>query len=264
MILKSKITFAALLIMLVIIASCYKKSDTIALIQQPNPANNMAYLKFINVYTAPTPSAATPAAGPSVNIFVNDVKINGAAIGYGGAFPLSPAYAAVKPALASNIKIILNRTTGAALAGDTLVNKTYNLGANSYTTVYLTDTLLNPTPFSPYFLPIAELVTEAKVGFFKARFVNMIPSVDTLEVFSKRLNAVMFTGILYKNAAEQVELPTYLISDTLQLRKVSAPATVLATFSGFFPTASRVYTFYCTGNITGAPKARVLTSYTNR
>ncbi|MBK6379374.1 MAG: hypothetical protein IPF72_06355 [Chitinophagaceae bacterium] len=61
-----------------------------------------------------------------------------------------------------------------------------------------------------------------------------------------------------------VELPTFITSDTLQLRKVSAPATVLGTINGFFPTSARVYTVYCTGNITGTPRARVLTSFTNR
>jgi hypothetical protein len=251
------------LIGVVLINSCLKKDES-STILQANDATNLAYLKFINVYTAPSPSAASPAAGPSVNIFVNDVKVNSAAISYGGAFPSSPAYTGIKPALGSNIKIILNRTTGTPLAGDTLVNKVYDLAPNSYTTVYLTDTLPSPTPLSQYFLPFAESVSEARVGFYKARFVNMIPSVDTLEVFSKRLNAVMFTGVRYKNASDIVELPTTILNDTLQLRKVTAPATILASINGFGPTSNRVYTIYCTGNITGAPKTRVLTSYTNR
>ena len=258
---KFKILITAALGVL-LINSCYKRNESTTVLNI-NPAADIAYVKFVNTYTAPAPSA-TPVAGPAVNIFVNDVKINAAAIGYGGSFPLSPSYTGIAPGLAINIKVILNRTNNTPVAGDTLSNKNYDLGVNSYTTFYIADTTPNPTPFNPFIVSIQELVTNAPVGSFRARFVNMIPSTDTLEVFSKRLNAVIFSGQLYKNATQTVELPTFIISDTFQLRKVSAPATVLASINGFFPTSSRVYTVYCTGNITGTPKTRVLTSFTNR
>lgn len=250
-------------ISLLVINSCYNKNESLTILQT-NPANNIAYVKFINTYAAPNPSTVTPPAGTIVNIYVNGAKINAAPLAYGGAFPLSPAYTGVKPGLAINIKVILNRTNNTPVAGDTISNKNYDLGINSYTTFYITDTTPNPTPFNPYVVPIQELVTNAPVGFFRARFVNMIPSNDTLEVFSRRLNAVIFSGQLYKNATPMVELPTFTISDTFQLRRVSAPATVLASIIGFFPTSSRTYTVYCIGNITGLPRARVLTVFTNR
>lgn len=250
-------------ISLLVINSCYNKNESLTILQT-NPANNIAYVKFINTYAAPNPSTVTPPAGTIVNIYVNGAKINAAPLAYGGAFPLSPAYTGVAPGLAINIKVILNRTNNTPVAGDTISNKNYDLGINSYTTFYITDTTPNPTPFNPYVVPIQELVTNAPVGFFRARFVNMIPSNDTLEVFSRRLNAVIFSGQLYKNATPTVELPTFTISDTFQLRRVSAPATVLASINGFFPTSARVYTVYCTGNITGLPRARVLTIFTNR
>jgi len=260
---KFKILIAAVAGLL-IINSCYKRDDSATTVIAINPANDIAYVKFVNTYTAPSPSSASPAAGPSVNVFVNNVKINAAAIGYGGSFPLSPSYTGITPGLAINIKVVLNRATGSPQPGDTLSNKNYDLGVNSYTTFYVADTAPNPTPFNPFIVPIQELVSNAPTGYFRARFVNMIPSADTLEVFSKRLNAVIFSGQLYKNATQTVELPTFVTSDTLQLRKVSAPATILASINGFAPTSSRVYTVYCTGNITGAPRARALTSFTNR
>ncbi len=250
-------------ISILVINSCYDK-DTSLTILQANPANNVAYVKFINTYAASYPSSVTPGTGPSVNVYINDIKINAAPLGYGGSFPLSPSYTAVAPGLAINIKVILNRANITPIAGDTLSNKNYDLGVNSYTTFYIADTTPNPTPLNPYVVPIQELVNDAPVGYFRARFVNMIPSNDTLEVFSKRLNAVIFSGQLYKNATPMVELPTFAISDTFQLRKVSAPATILFQTPAFFPTSSRVYTFYCTGNITGTPRARTLTSFTNR
>jgi hypothetical protein len=257
-------TLIAAVISILVINSCYKKNESITSLQLNN-GNDQAYLKFINTYTAPNPSTTTPTPnGPAVNIFVNDVKINAAALSYTGSFPLSPSYTGITPGLGISIKIVLNRTSGTALPSDTISNIKYDLGANTYTTFYIADTTPNPTPFNPFVVPISEVVTNAQVGYFRARFVNMIPSADTLEVFSKRLNAVIFKGVLYKNATDAIEIPTFTISDTLQLRKVSAPATVLASINGFIPTSARVYTVYCTGNITGAPKARVLTSFTNR
>lgn len=259
---KFKIIIAGVIGILAI-NSCYKKDETISRIQV-NYGGNLAYIKFINTYTAPNPSAASPAAGPTVNVFVNNVKINAGALSYAGSFPLSPSYTGITPGLAVNIKVVLNRTTGTALASDTISNKNYDLGSNTYTTFYLADTIPNPTPANTYILPYTEQVTNAQVGYFKARFVNMIPSIDTLEVFSKRLNAVIFKGTLFKNASDIIEIPTFTTSDTLQLRKVSVPATILGTINGFFPTSARVYTVYCYGNITGVPKTRVLTSFTNR
>jgi hypothetical protein len=263
MIYKIKIAITALTVIL-LISSCYKREDSVTKLDI-TPAANMAYVKFINTYTALTPSTTTPTAnGPAVNIFVNDVRINSTAIAFGGVFPAAPAYTGITPGLAINIKFIMNRTTGGPLPGDTLSNKNYDLGAESYTTFYLADTTPNPTPLNPFVVSIQELVTAAPVGSFRARFVNMIPSNDTLEVFSKRLNAVIFSGQLYKNATQTVEIPTFILSDTLQLRKVSAPATVLASLNGFAPTSARTYTVYCTGNITATPRARALTSFTNR
>jgi hypothetical protein len=260
---KFKILITALLGILVI-NSCYKKNESTSLIQV-NPAVDIAYVKFINTYTAPNPSTTTPTPnGPAVNVFINDVKINAAALAFGGSFPLSPSYTGITPGLGINIKVIMNRTGGVQQAGDTLSNKNYDLGVNSYTTFYITDTTPSPTPFNPFVLPIQELVTNAPVGYFRARFVNMIPSADTLEVFSKRLNAVIFSGQLYKNATQTVELPTFIIGDTFQLRKVSAPATILASTPVFLPTSSRVYTVYCTGNITALPRTRALNIFTNR
>ncbi len=259
---KFKILITAL-ISLVVVNSCYDKNESLTILQT-NPANNIAYVKFINTYAAANPSTVTPPAGTIVNIYVNGAKINAAPLAYGGTFPLSPAYTGVAPGLAINIKVILNRTNNTPVAGDTISNKNYDLGINSYTTFYIADTTPNPTPFNPYVVPIQELITNAPVGFFRARFVNMIASNDTLEVFSRRLNAVIFSGQLYKNATPMVELPTFTISDTFQLRRVSAPATVLASIIGFFPTSSRTYTVYCIGNITGLPRARVLTVFTNR
>lgn len=251
-------------ISILVINSCYDKNTSLTALQI-NPATNIAYVKFINTYANPTPTTNPTPTGPSVNIFINGVKINAAPLSFGGSFPLSPSYTGIAPGLAINIKVIMNRTNNTPVAGDTLSNKNYDLGASSYTTFYIADTLPNPTPFNPYVVPIQELITDAPTNFYRARFVNMCPSSDTFEVFSKRLNAVIFNGQLFRNASPTVELPIPVVSDTFQLRKVSAPATVLATLNTFLPTSSRTYTIYCTGGNAIAPvRGRALNSFINR
>ena len=99
MINKLKILITAAVCIL-LINSCYKKNESLTILDTA-PASDIAYVKFVNTYTAPNPSTTTPTPnGPAVNIFVNDVKINGAAIGFGGSFPLSPSYTGIKPGLA--------------------------------------------------------------------------------------------------------------------------------------------------------------------
>lgn len=241
--------------------SCEKKKEDVI---QITSVSNKASLKFVNVYTALTPSTATTPNGPSVDIFVNGKKINATAIGYASVFPAPAAYSAVDAGLGVNVKVVLNRT-GGSTASDTISNKNYNLAAGSFTTIFLVDTLPNPTPLSPIVLPIGESVTSAKFGFYKMRFINMIPSGDTLEVFSKNLNAVVLPGVRYKNATEWVELPVQRKNDTLQLRKVGT-TTVLFPLQPFLPTSERVYTIYSRGLITATTgtRPRALTFYTNK
>jgi len=262
MINKIKTALPALFLILML-AGCFKRDDATNI--QVSVATGMAYLKFVNVYTALNPSGASPATGPSVNIYVNNNKINATAVSYAGLFPAAPAYAGVTPGLATNIKVVLSRV-GPQLPGDTIISKNYDLPVNSYSSIFLVDSLPYATPLNPNVLFIPESISNAPIGYFRARFINMIPSTDTLEVFSKVLQTVIFSGTLYKNGSNQVELPVMAKSDTLQLRKVSAPLTVLAELRAFVPTSARVYTVYCNGLITSSSgsRARTLTSFTNR
>jgi hypothetical protein len=248
----------------ILFSACKREEYTVV---QAQGVNGMAFLKLVNVYTALTPSATSPASGPSVNVFVNGVRINPPGLSYGALFPATANYAEVAPALGSNILVVLNRATG-PIAGDTLINKNFDIAAGSYTSLYIVDTLPNPNPntASPTILPFGETVTAAHVGNFKARFVNMMPSTDTIEVFSKVLNAVIFSGTRFKNASDWVEMPVFLKTDTLQMRKVSAPTVVLGQIIGFQPNSERVVTVYAQGQITATTgtRPRTLTSYFNR
>ena len=77
-----------------------------------------ALVRFVNSYTSLTPSLATPASGPIVDFYVNNVKMNATALAYGTFFPNvsgGGAFAEV-PSGVVNIKAVLNRPTGGGLA----------------------------------------------------------------------------------------------------------------------------------------------------
>ena len=242
------------------LASC-DKADKQEIIQEIG-VTDRAFIKVLNVYTATTPSAATPAAGPSVDIFVNNAKINSTPLGYGSIFPVPAAYAAVPYGLSVNVKMVLNRATG-SLPSDTIYRGDLNLAAGSYTTLYLVDTLPNPTPYSPIVLPFGESISSAKSNYYKMRFVNLSPGTDTMEIFSKALNTVVMTGTRYKFASDWVELPLLRRNDTLQMRKPGTTA-VVAQILTWNPSTERVYTVYARGVTGSSTRPRTLLSFQNR
>ncbi|MFN8305130.1 MAG: hypothetical protein U0T79_00025 [Ferruginibacter sp.] len=221
-----------------------------------------AQVKFINAYTALTPSAATPAAGPSVDLFVNDVKVTATPVGYGTIYPsLGGAFAACASGLV-NIKAIVNRT-GGNIAGDTLANGNYQLGPTTHS-IILVDPNPNPTPLSPNLLVVGESVSMPAYGKFKMRFMHMVAGpADTLDLYSRRLGANIATSITYKNMSPWMELPVYASSDTLELRKTGTTTSIinLNTFSG---STSRSYTVLARGNTAVTGRTRTLSFYTSQ
>jgi len=243
------------------LSSC-DKSDRKEIIQETG-VTDKAFIKIVNAYTSLTPSSATPAAGPSVDVFVNNAKINTTPIGYTAMFPVPAAYAAVPSGLGVNVKMVINRTGGSTPA-DTIYRSNLNLATGSYTTLYLVDTFPNPTPASPIVLPFGESITAARPNFYKMRFVNLSPGNDTLEVFSKALNTVLLPGTRFKFASDWVELPLLRRNDTLQLRKPGI-ATVISSILTWNPSTERVYTVYARGTATGTgTRLRNLAAFINR
>lgn len=242
------------------LSSC-DKPDRYETIQETG-VTDKAFIKVLNVYTATTPSSATPAAGPSVDVYVNNAKINTTPLAYTNIFPVPPAYAAVPFGLSVNVKMVMNRT-GGSLPSDTIYRADLNLAAGSYTTLYLVDTLPNPTPYSPIVLPFGESITGAKSNYYKMRFVNLSPGTDTLEIFSKALNTVLLTGTRYKFASDWVELPLLRRNDTLIARKPGTTTTVSQILT-WNPSTERVYTVYMRGVTGSATRPRTLSSFLNR
>lgn len=228
----------------------------------PNNAN----VKFINAFTGLNPSAASPVAGPSVDVLINDTKVSAAPIGYTALFPAVSGQYSNIPAGSVNIKAVINRVAPATpQPGDVLVNGNFSLVAGNYYSAFIVDTMPLPAGANPNIAIVQDDATRAQVGSFKMRFAHMIPTTDTLEIYSKNRQSVVITNVTYKTVSPFVELPLQSINDTLQLRK-KGTTTVLTEQRPFFPTSERLYTFFCRGlyTVTSGTRARTLTVYTNQ
>ncbi|MBP6430604.1 MAG: DUF4397 domain-containing protein [Ferruginibacter sp.] len=254
-----------LLFALIGFTSCNKNNlNDIALTS--NPTNDKAYVKFINSYTALTPSIGTPANGPNVDFYVNGAKTNGAAgttavplgigVPYGSIFPnISSGYIQT-PSDVVNIKAVLNRPTGGGLPSDTIANYNYRLAAGGYYTILLSDVNPNPTPATPNMMLIGESIAKPAYGFFKLRLLNMYVNNQALELYNSTSATVITSGIVYKNLSNWIELPLHSVSNVYQIR-VAGTTTVLGAFTAFTPSNLRSYTFWIRGNpaVTGRPIA---------
>lgn len=259
-----KYLFFLIFVSAILFVSCDKTKDDVI---QTTGSNSNSLLKFVNAYTALTPSGTATPTGPSVDLYINDKKINAGPIGYGSVFPTSAGYASLpfNSSTGTNFKVVLNRAGVSTPNSDILYQANYDFGFGSYTTIYLVDTLPYTNPSSPIIFSTNDKVVAAKPEFHKIRFANMIPSTDTLEIFSKNLQTVLLPGTRFKNSTDFFELPVQRKNDTLQLRKVGTTL-LLAELRAFNPTSERVYTVYSRGQIgavTGI-RARTLASYTNK
>ena len=225
-------------------------------------AVDQALVKFVNAYTALTPSAAATPNGPSVDFYINNVKVNAGALSYSSIFPVATAGYSAVPSGPVNVKAVLSRPAGGGLSSDTIVNVNTLFGAGIWHTIFLVDTLPNPTPFTPIFMNISEAPHRAAPGKFKIRLVNLIPTSDTLEIYSTLTSTVIATGVLFKNLSPWIELPLNATNEVYQLRKVGT-TTVIASSAAFMPTSERVYTFYARGN-PAVGKTRTLSFYTSQ
>ncbi len=221
-----------------------------------------ASLKIINAYTALTPSSAVPAAGPSVDIYVNGIKINATPVAYSGIYPNVAGAYAQAPSGMVNIKAIVNRA-GGNIAGDTLANGNYQVGPTTHSLI-LVDTLPFGTPSSPNLLVVGESVSPPAYGKFKVRFMNMVASpADTLDVYSRRLGGNVATGILFKNLSDWLEMPVTTTTDTLELRK-KGTTTSITNLNSFSGATSRSYTLLARGNTVVTGRTRTLTFFTTQ
>ncbi len=221
-----------------------------------------AWVKYHNSYTALTPSLGVPANGPSVNFYVNNVKMNGPTMAYGSFFPNvtgGGAFAAA-PSGQVNIKAVLNRTTGTGLPSDTIASYNFGLGASKSHSVILIDEMPNPTPDNPNMLVIQEDVAMPAYGKFKLRLLNLIATTEVFELYNSTTATIVVPSVKFKDVSNWVELPVPASGNVFQIR-LAGTTTVMATASSFTPANQRSYTFWARGNPAVSGRARTLSQY---
>ncbi len=239
------------------LSACNKNDLNENKIWDYNPTSN-ALVKFLHSYTALTPSLGVPANGPTIDYYINNVKMNAAALAYGG---LYPNFSGVASAPSGNvtIKAVLNRVTGTGTANDTIAKGNFILGANVVHSVILVDTFPNPTPFNPILMVIQESVSMPAYGKFKLRLLNLVATNEVYELYNVTSATVVTPGISYKNLSDWIELPTSTPSSTYQIR-LAGTTTVMATSLAFSGGNQRSYTFWARGNpaiLSGNPQVAV-------
>jgi hypothetical protein len=246
--------------------SCKKiKEDLLKTTNNSTIYGEEASIKFVNSYAATTPTGGAVGAGPSIDIYVNNNKINAGAIGYGSTFPAPASYASVSALPNTNIRIVLNRAGASNPNADILYNANFSLTRGSFTTLFLVDTFPFINSLSPIVRVINDSIVSAKEEFHQIRFANMMATTDLLEVYSKNYQKVILSGTYFKTVSSWVELPLIRKVDTLQLRRVGT-TTVLAELRPFQAASQRVYTVFSRGDINTATgtRARTLSVYTNK
>lgn len=219
-----------------------------------------ALVRFVNSYTSLTPTLSTPASGPTVDFYVNNVKMNATALAYTNFYPNTSgggAFAEV-PSGIVNIKAVLNRPTGGGLPSDTIASGNFRLGPNVSHSIILVDTLPNPTPFNPTLMVVQEAVSMPAYGKFKLRLMNLIATNELYEIYNSTSGAVLTGPISYKNFSEWVELPANGVSQTYQLRVVGSTTAIATTTTAL--TNLRSYTFWARGTNPAIPVGSGVTS----
>lgn len=257
---KKILSYAALLAagMMTIIA-CEKQADKTATFTS---AQDMAFVSVIHaspnfrqVFNAPD----------SINVYVNNQKVNGALITYGGIFPASATtlsgYIAVPPGL-QNIKLtVAGRVTPDSIPLATLSN-IFTKG-QKYSLI-ITDGIKSARDSSKMLLP--DVYTKPNAGSFSLRFVNAV-STDTanamVSVFSTRRNANIFNSIAQGGVANFQSLPYNVqLNDTLYIRRPGGTYN-LDTLNNVSFSNQKVYTLIYRGDgrTNVGAKARTLVTY---
>ena len=257
---KKILSYTAILtaVMMTIIA-CEKKADRTA---DFTSAENMALVSVIHaspnfrqIFNAPD----------SINVFVNNKKVNGAFITYGGTFPTPSTslsgYFGVPPGL-QNIKITVAGTITPDSIPLTTLSNIFN--AKQKYSLIITDGIKSLRDSSKILLP--DVYSKPVAGNFSLRFVNAI-STDTagatVSVFSTRRNAHIFTSVVQGGVVNFQSLPyNAQLNDTLYIRRPGSTYN-LDTLNNVSFSNQKVYTLIYRGDggSNVGTKARALVTF---
>ncbi|MET0300098.1 MAG: DUF4397 domain-containing protein [Flavitalea sp.] len=256
------------------IGSCKKPLDVVGE-YDINSNNTSAYLKFI--HASPNFRSIWNTAD-TLNLFVNNTRLNSTSLSYGAIFPfsvnaststISATYAMV-PAGAVQIKL----SVPGAENSDSfpVLNLDRNLIAGNHYTFLLTDSIQNQRDSSKIFLIDSATAPELP-GYYNLRFIH-VAATDSVDVFSYARNANIISRVKRNGVTDFLMLSYNAgVPDTIMVRKSVTPAgtgPILAKYPlnaaniGSGSLEKRTFTIYYQGDtsLTGA-KAPTVRSYFN-
>lgn len=242
---------------ILVFASCKKQADKIA---DYSGTEGNAFVRFIHV----APSWRQVFNAPdSLNIFINNAKINGPLITYGGQFPASGTiygYLGVPVGL-QNIKLSVAGVVNPDSIQLALFTKVFTAG--QYYSIILTDNIKSSNDSNKIILQDA--YNKPSNGNYSIRFVHAVLNDTTgknIDVFSARRNANILNNIKPGQIVDFQNLPyNSQLSDTLQVRRAGTLQTLATSITQ--PGNQRAYTLVYRGNgdLTSGTKARGLAFY---
>jgi len=216
---------------------------------------NKAAIKVVHALTnaLATPTSTTQAG---LQVYINDVKLTGTNVTFGGGVFPGLEYALV-PSGTVNAKVVIPASS--TNAEITVINNApLTLEANQTYTAFITDTIPNASIFTikEDFSPVADS------GKYFVRLVNATPKSTGYDLFSVTDNMTVATNVQYKSASPYVQIFAGSGARTFAIRKTGT-TTNLATVA-VTPTARRMYTFFSYGIDGGtgirAPKLQFFTA----
>lgn len=243
---------------MMVFASCEKQADRTA---EFSTVEDKAFIRVIHA----SPSFRQVFNAPdSINLYLNNAKINGALITYGGLFPAAGTgfgYIAV-PAGLQNVKL----TVAGRVNPDSIPLALFTrlaLKGQRYS-IILTDDVKSTRDSSKMVLP--DNIVQPNPGNYRIRFVNAI-AADTagtsVSIFSARANANIFNSVAPGQVIDYQTLPSNTqLSDTLFVRRPGSTFNLATTVVSFGNQRSFTVIYRGYGSVaTGGTKGRILIPY---
>lgn len=243
-----------------VFTSCEKQADRTA---NYTTVEGKAFIRVIHA----SPSFRQVFNAPdSINIYVNNEKVNGPLITYGGLFPTAATtgfgYIAVPTGLQTVKVTVAGRVTPDSIQLAVLTNQAT---AGQRYSIILTDNIKSTRDSSKMILP--DNITQPTTGNYRIRFVNAIAADTagtTVSIFSTRRNGNIFNSIAPGQVVDFQTLPfNSQLSDTLYVRRPGSTFN-LATLNGASFGNQRSYTIIYRGyggTVTTGTKGRTLVTY---
>ncbi len=245
---------------MLVFSACKKESNIKA---EYTSAEESAFVRVIHA----SPFFRTVFNAPdSINLFVNNAKVNSGMITYAGVFPASGSnfgYFAVQPGLV-NVRLSVAGVVNPDSIALTTFSKVIQKG--QYYSIILTDNIKSANDSAKIFIP--DVYNKPSNGNYSIRFIHAVLN-DTvgknIDIFSARRNANIYNNIAPGQIVNFSSFPyNSQVADTFYVRRAGTLQNLAITTSsvGFFGN-QRAYTFIYRGNadLTSGTKVRALVPY---